>query len=196
MSDSTDDLEPLVADLAETLSALERRIDEEPSRRRAFLRFTEEYAIPTTVAVLEANIRLLEAVGGAIRIAEGRESERRGTGSRDAALSALDRTLSEVTDAVRGTPTDPDARRLLEEARDLRAEIDDRVAGRRRDDRSTSSPSPSRPSRSRMPATRRTRTTARRSTWTPSSTPSGARCTVTTRTTRRDGGPYSTGSNR
>jgi hypothetical protein len=143
MSDSTDDLEPLVADLAETLSALERRIDEEPSRRRAFLRFTEEYAIPTTVAVLEANIRLLEAVGGAIRIAEGRESERRGTGSRDAALSALDRTLSEVTDAVRGTPTDPDARRLLEEARDLRAEIDDRVAGRRRDDRSTSSPSPS-----------------------------------------------------
>lgn len=141
MSDSTDDLAPLVADLAETLAALEQRIDEEPPRRRAFLRFTEQYAIPTTVAVLEANIRMLEALGGAIRIAEGREAERSSGEGREAALAALDRTLSDVTDAVRGTPTDPDARRLLEQARDLRAEIDGRVADSQGRERAPS-PSP------------------------------------------------------
>ena len=141
MSDSTDDLEPLVADLAETLAALEQRVDQEPSRGRAFLQFTEQYAIPTTVALLEANIRLLEAIGGAIRIAEGRDSEPRSIKSRETALTALDRTLSEVTDAVRGTPTDPDARQLLEQARELRAEIDDQLA-ESSDGSRPSSPSP------------------------------------------------------
>lgn len=125
MSD-TDDLEPLVSELSETLRELESRLDDSPSRRSEFLRFTEQYAIPTTVALLEANIRMLEALGGAIRLAEGREeSDRSARG--ETALAALDRALADVNDAVRGTPTDPDARRLLGEARDLRDEIRDRV---------------------------------------------------------------------
>jgi hypothetical protein len=127
MSDSTDDLEPLVADLAETLEALERRLDAEPRRRRALLRFTEQYAIPTTVAVLEANIRVLEAVGGAIRLAEGRDPPERSRQGRETALATLDRALSEVSETVAGTPTDPEARELLSEARSLRDEIRGRV---------------------------------------------------------------------
>ena len=127
MSDGPDDLEPLVADLAETLESLERRLDVEPRRRRALLRFTEQYAIPTTVAMLEANIRVLEAIGGAIRLAEGREPRERSTRGRETALATLDNALSEVTDAVAGTPTDPEARELLSEARSLRDEIRSRV---------------------------------------------------------------------
>jgi len=127
MSDSPEDLEPLVADLAETLETLERRLDAEPRRRRTLLRFTEQYAIPTTVAMLEANIRVLEAIGGAIRMAEGREPSERSRRGRETALATLDRALSEVSEAVTGTPTDPEARELLSEARALRDEIRSRV---------------------------------------------------------------------
>ncbi|MFC7236306.1 DUF7547 family protein [Halosegnis marinus] len=127
MSDDSEDLAALVAELSETLDRLERRADADPPRRRAFLRFTEQYAIPTTVAMLEANIRVLEAVAGAIRVAEGRESEGRTARGRETALATLDRALSDVSDAVRGTPTDPEARELLGEARALRDEIRDRV---------------------------------------------------------------------
>lgn len=135
MSDSPDDFEPLVTELTATLEALERQLDAEPRRRRTLLRFTEQYAIPTTVALLEANIRVLEAVGGAIRMAEGRESQARSRRGRETALSTLDRALSEVSDAVAGTPTDPEARELLSEARALREEIRSRVDGPESDDR-------------------------------------------------------------
>lgn len=135
MSDSPDDLEPLVAELTSTLEALEQRLDAEPRRRRTLLRFTEQYAIPTTVALLEANIRVLEAVGGAIRMAEGRESKGQSRRGRETALSTLDRALSEVSDAVAGTPTDPEARELLSEARALRQEIRSRVNDPEPDDR-------------------------------------------------------------
>lgn len=127
MSDDQEELAALVTELSETLVRLERRTDADPARRRALLQFTEQYAIPTTVAMLEANIRVLEAVAGAIRIAEGRESERRGSMGRETALATLDRALTEVSDAVRGTPTDPEARELLGEARALRDEVRDRV---------------------------------------------------------------------
>lgn len=127
MSDSPEELETLVHDLAETLEGLERRLDSEPQRRRTLLEFTERYAIPTTVAMLEANIRVLEAVGGAIRMADGRDPRERPRRGRETALGTLDRALSEVSEAVAGTPTDPEARELLADARALRDEIRSRV---------------------------------------------------------------------
>ena len=50
------------------------------------------------------------------------------------AIDSLDGVLADLQDAVEGQPTDPRARDLLGEARDLRDEIDDILAGREPDD--------------------------------------------------------------
>jgi len=140
MTDSSEDIESLVADLAEKLEALEHRLDGAPRRRRTLLAFTEQYAIPTAVALLEANIRVLETIGGAIRLADGREPRERPDTGRETALATLDRTLSEVSDAVAGTPTDSEARALLSDARTLRDEIQSRVGAAAPADRTEQRP--------------------------------------------------------
>lgn len=137
MSDG-DDLERTVADLAETLEELraEMEAERQPSRVRDLLRFTEQYTIPAVIAVLEANVRLLEMLAGAIRAADGRldeEAER----TADRALDALDGALVDVRDALAGTPENQEARRLLEEARDLRSEAERRIEERSTTDRET-----------------------------------------------------------
>jgi hypothetical protein len=120
-----EELASLVARLAATLEELDEQLGS--SRVSGVLRFTERYAIPTAIAALEANVRALEAAAGAIRVVQGRESLHDDSLDRDAARSTLDRALTEIDDAVQGRPTDPDARRLLAEARDLRDEIRTRV---------------------------------------------------------------------
>ena len=104
-----------------------------PPTSRELLRVTEGYAIPTLIAVLEANIRMLELLAVTIRVADGRpiddgNRERIGDAGR-AALGKMDAVLEDVTSAVDGgEPSNPEVKRLLAEARELREEIDDRLA--------------------------------------------------------------------
>lgn len=129
---NADDLAPLLEELAATLDELRGELDDErPRRLRDLLQFTEQYTIPAVIAILETNIRLLELTAGAIRLADGRLGERDGPGRRDVALDALERGLDDLSGALRGDPTDPEARKLLEEARDLRREVRGRVAAAR-----------------------------------------------------------------
>ncbi|MFC6835868.1 DUF7547 family protein [Halomarina ordinaria] len=150
-----DDLEARVDDLAATLDALRDELadlDEReglggrerrprrrtPPRPGEFLRFTEEYTIPTLVSFLEANIRALELLQGLLRIAGGRDLPRgdadreRVTRAGQRALDGVDAVLSDLGDALEGQPTDEDARDLLGEARTLRRDIDDALRGRSR----------------------------------------------------------------
>lgn len=130
MSDRPDDLAPLLEELAATLEALQRT--QRPRGVRDILRFTEQYTIPAVIAVLEANIRLLELLAGSIRLADGRMEEGRRARGGDAltrsARETLDAALAELTRAFEGEPNDPEVRRLLEDARELRAEIRERIA--------------------------------------------------------------------
>lgn len=134
-SDPGDDLPAVLGDLSATLDDLQAEVRSGPSGVRGLLRFTEQYTIPAIIAILQANVRLLEMLAGAIRLADGRLEDaevpgagpRRGERAATTALDAVDRTLSDLSDAMSGTPTDPEARRLLERARDLRDEAERRV---------------------------------------------------------------------
>jgi len=140
MSDSKGepDVARLAADLSRSLRDLQRELEPRrgprPPTPRELLRFTDEVAIPAVILLLETNVRALELLQRAIRLADGGES-----GGTDAAvrtraaelsrttLARLDAALADVQDAIEGRPADDDARALLDEARTLRAEIDDRL---------------------------------------------------------------------
>jgi hypothetical protein len=160
MDDRERDLEEVTAELSETLEALRSELREpprgalglpRPPRPSELLRFTEQYTIPTVIALLEASIRALELLAAALRVADGRpldaatERSDRPSGvasiegisqagrdrlartSRDT-LQRLDDALAELQSAAEGDPSNPELRRLLEEARALRSEVDDRLA--------------------------------------------------------------------
>ncbi|AQL44387.1 hypothetical protein BV210_17425 [Halorientalis sp. IM1011] len=145
MSDSAsdEDLARLAADLARSLRDLQREL--EPGRRRRLrppsprelLRFTDEVAIPGAILILETNVRALRLLQRAIRLSDPDRglTDERDTAVRDRAVQLsrttvrkLDDVLADVQDAMEGRSTDDDARRVLEEARSLRDEIDDRLA--------------------------------------------------------------------
>ena len=118
-----------------------------PPRMREVLRFTDEYTIPTLVAILEANVRLLRLAQAGIRALDPErsvlgESEdwddeasfgselRRAAG--DAGRLSADRLASSLSDLQRAleatdVPENPDARDLLTDARALSAEIEQRL---------------------------------------------------------------------
>lgn len=135
-------------DLADRIEALEETLDDlraelrpqrgplglpRPPSPRQVLRFADEYAIPAGIAVLEANIRTLELLRGAIRAAErgedARVRDRTVTASRET-LERLDEALADLATALEESdlPRSAAARRLLADARDLNAEIEGRLA--------------------------------------------------------------------
>jgi hypothetical protein len=147
-ADAPDDIRPLLDDLQETLSALQTELDEDASGRSTgrpprppspgdLLRFTEEYTIPTLVSLLEATIRSLELLRGVIRLVDPERSRPRApdaTGRRvidgaSTALSELRRALEEAN-----LPQEGEARDIVEDARELSAELERRIddAGRER----------------------------------------------------------------
>jgi hypothetical protein len=149
MADSPRDEElPELADeLATTLADLQDELDGRDERRgplgfprpptpRELLQFTDEFAIPTAIAVLEANVRMLEAFQGAVRLARagdevgerGREARARTEELSRGALDRLDDVLVDLQDALSGRPENPEARTLLDDARKLRHEIDERLS--------------------------------------------------------------------
>jgi len=122
-----------------------------PPSPRELLRFTEQYTIPTLIALLESGVRSLELLRATLRLLDGRRIEEASPATRDrvesvgrTTLDRVDGVLSDLASAVEGgEPSDPDARDLLRDARSLREEIDrrlreaegepDRQAGRRTD---------------------------------------------------------------
>ena len=144
------ELADATAELAETLEALRTELTEPPEgplgvprppSPRELLRFTEQYTIPTTIALLEAAIRSLELLAAALRVADGRPADavldgaelpaggrdRLATASRET-LGRLDDALADLQSAARGEPSNPELARLLGEARELREEVDDRLS--------------------------------------------------------------------
>lgn len=108
-----------------------------PPTPRELLRFTERYAIPTAIAVLEANVRALRLLRGALRMTDPERAVGEGaTETRDraeragrAALSRLDSTLSTLQSELDegDLPRNGEARDIVEDARRLSAEIQERL---------------------------------------------------------------------
>ena len=158
--DDGDDFEASVRELTATLEELQSELRDPPARTGPLglprppspgelLRFTEQYTIPALISLLEANVRLLELLAAALRVADGRPIEateeladaggrleavraggREGVAAASrATLQRLDDGLAELqTAAEGGTPDDPEVRRLLSRARELRSEVDERLA--------------------------------------------------------------------
>lgn len=144
--DEREELAALAGDLETVLRDLREEI--EPDRQRGpfglprppepsqVLQFADEVAIPATIAVLEANVKLLQALQRAIRMTEGgRQIREEGTamGERaaDASRTTLDRlgsTLDDLQDVTAGGGTaNGSASELIDEARRLRDEINARL---------------------------------------------------------------------
>lgn len=159
MSDASGDvsLARLATDLAHSLRDLQRELDDGPGRPRPptpgeLVEFTDEVAIPAVILLLETNIRALQLLQRALRLADGRDARPAtdATPVRDraiqlsqATLDRLDTVLADVQDAVEGQPPDEESRELLAEARKLRAEIDERLAAERGDAPSATPAEPS-----------------------------------------------------
>lgn len=147
MSDRDDDLAATAADLEETMRGLRRDLRRQaprgplglprPPSPREVLRFADEAAIPALIAILEANIRILEAVQAAIELAdtsgraraEGRRGHERAVELGEETLAQFDEALSEFQRILEegSLPENTRAREILEDARALRAELRERV---------------------------------------------------------------------
>jgi hypothetical protein len=152
MDDRERDLADAATELSETLEELRAEL-QEPSRGpfglprppspTELLRFTEQYTIPTVIALLEASIRVLELLAAGLRVADGRPLDAvsdRSVGAIERAgrdrlaqtsqetLRRLDDALTQLQSAAAGEPSDPELRRLLDEARKLRSEVDERLS--------------------------------------------------------------------
>ncbi len=159
MDERERDLADATAELSETLEALRTELEApprgplglpRPPRPAELLRFTEQYTIPTVIALLEASIRALELLGAALRVADGRPldavTDRSADGSMGTSLDVvgrasrdrlartsretlrrLDDALAELQSAAEGDPSSPELQGLLAEARELRAEVDTRL---------------------------------------------------------------------
>ena len=152
MDDRERELDESVDDLAKTLESLRAELRDPPEGPLGlprpptpgeFLRFTERYTIPALISILETSIRTLELLAAAIRVADDRSLDGSSTGRRgadeprtDSIASASRRTLQTLDDALAdlqsaaagGEVRNPELQELLSEARDLRAEVDDRLA--------------------------------------------------------------------
>ncbi|WP_254768358.1 DUF7547 family protein [Salinilacihabitans rarus] len=158
MDGSDEDLAEAVRELSETLRELRRELEREgregrerrrgrpfrfrPPRPEDLLRFADDVALPTLIALLEATLRSLEAFqrGLALVRRERRARDRtretaettraRADELGERALDQLDVALSELQRALSGEGADvPDdrARDLLVDARELRDEVDRRL---------------------------------------------------------------------
>ncbi|WP_336330432.1 DUF7547 family protein [Haloarcula sp. CGMCC 1.2071] len=141
---SDDDLSALITDLVTTLQELETGVEPttdsglpRPPTPSELLRFTSDVTIPAVILVLKTNIEALKILRRALRMAEGRptstgsasdEVRQRASDLSRATLSRLDGALTDLQQAVEGTPEDEEARELIQEAQQLRGQIQDRLA--------------------------------------------------------------------
>ena len=141
---SDDDLTALITDLVTTLQELETEVEPttdsglpRPPTPGELLRFTSDVTIPAVILVLKSNIEALKLLRRALRMAEGRptstgsasdEVRQRASDLSRATLSRLDGALTDLQQAVEGTPEDEEARELIQQAQQLRSQIRDRLA--------------------------------------------------------------------
>lgn len=137
LEELTETLEELISSFPET----RREPTIRPPTPADLLHFADEFAIPALVAILEANVRALEAFRRVLWLArterDARERTREKTGAmtrraqtvRQTTLTSLEAVLGELQQAVSegSIPADSDARSLLEDARELRDEVDRRL---------------------------------------------------------------------
>ncbi|GAA0200529.1 hypothetical protein ACFFQF_01105 [Haladaptatus pallidirubidus] len=155
MPNDPDDLENRIEELETMLRDLQTELQRpphgpfglpRPPTPREMLSFTSEYALPTLITMLEANIRALKALQQIIRLvdpeydstreARSELSSRAGRASQ-ATLDRLQSTLEDVEGALTegGLPQEPGARRILEDARRLSDDIREEIsAGREQAD--------------------------------------------------------------
>jgi len=134
-----EELAVLLADLERTLTELQSAVadDARPRRRPPtpgeLLRFTEEYTLPTAIALLEATVKSLELLRAVLRLAGPRPSENRLRGRLESGnapeTAAFRDALTDLRDALTGAdlPEDSAAGSILTDARELTEEIDDRL---------------------------------------------------------------------
>lgn len=141
-----DDLQERIEDLEQSIRAIQEDLEDQaprgpfglprPPSPSEFLRFADEAAIPAAIAILETNIKLLEALRRVIRLMEAGERHRAegATAAGDMenlasqTVSKLDTVIADLEQVVEGTPPDVAGRDILEEAEALREEIRARVA--------------------------------------------------------------------
>ncbi len=148
MDDRDRELTEAVDELADTLESLRTELQSpprgplglpRPPTPNELLRFTEEYTLPTLISLLETSIKLLELLGAALRLANRRNPTETTTQSTppEGALASVSRQTLETLDAALtdlqtaaagGEPTDPNVKRLLEEARALSHEVETRLS--------------------------------------------------------------------
>lgn len=154
MDDTESELADAATELAETLEDIRGELQQPPQGPLGIprpptpgelLRFTEQYTIPTLIALLETSIRVLELLAATIRIADGRpldgaggetlrdlgrEGEDRLAAVSRSTLEKLDDALAELQSAAAGGDPgseNPELQRLLGQARELRGEVDARL---------------------------------------------------------------------
>jgi hypothetical protein len=138
MSDASPDpdVTELLADLTRELRSLQQEVEPDGDRslRRDLARLTSEVAIPGLILLLKTNIQVLQLLRRAIRIADGRSPRQgRETGEMreraeqlgEVTLARLDDVLSELQGAVEERPDSERSVQLIEEARNIRQQIQD-----------------------------------------------------------------------
>ena len=140
-----DELESVLTELRRDLRETERdrRGPPRPPRLSELVRFTEQYTIPTVIALLETTIKSLELLQGTLRLADpardfAEGAERTGDrldSVRDGASAGLARSLSELRTALSEAdlPEEAASRSIISDARDLTAEIEARIEESRRE---------------------------------------------------------------
>lgn len=147
-----DELDDRVAELEERVRTLRDELGQPPEgplglprppTPREVLSFTGEYAIPTAIATLEANIRALKALQRVIQVLDPNQSavseerdrlESRAADASRATLDRLESALEDVETTIRESdlPREDEARSILDDARQINREIRDRVDKERR----------------------------------------------------------------
>ena len=132
-----DELAATLTDLRGELRDDSRRGPSQPPQLSELLRFTEQYTIPTLIAILEATIRSLELLRRTLRLADPARAART---EKAAARDRLDTVgseagrqladaLTELRTALGETdlPENPESRDLITDARELTGEIETRL---------------------------------------------------------------------
>ena len=145
LEERLDELEDVLGELRADLRETERdrRGPPRPPRLSELVRFTEQYTIPTLIALLETTIKSLELLQGTLRLADpGRSVTEGAEGAsdrladvRDGATTGLARSLSELRTALSEAdlPEEAASRSIIADARDLTAEIESRIDEGRRE---------------------------------------------------------------
>lgn len=146
MARDDDELAEAIADLSRTLGDLRHELEPRrgprlrPPTPGELLEAADEVAIPALIAILEANVRALEAFQRTLRLfrrerevrerVDGEVTRERATELRRTTLDQLEGALAELQRALSegGSPRDPRVGDLLEDARELRDDVDRRVA--------------------------------------------------------------------